>query len=126
MAFLNKLYNILKFRCPRCHKGDFFEGRIYQLSKMGKVKKSCSKCDLKYEMETGFFYGAMYVSYALGVALGVSVWVLQLLFVPDASPIALFLAIVLSVILFYPLVYALSKIIWINFFVNYENSNNQK
>ncbi|WP_010523221.1 DUF983 domain-containing protein [Aquimarina agarivorans] len=126
MTFLKKLYSILKFKCPRCHEGDFLEGKVYQFSKMGKVKKKCSHCNLKYEIETGFFYGAMYVSYALGVALGISVWVLQLLFLPDASPMTLFLAIVLSVILFYPLLYSLSKIIWINFFVSYKKSNTSK
>ncbi len=123
---LKKLYSIFNFKCPKCHQGDFFQGNIYKLSKMGRVQKNCSHCNLKYERETGFYYGAMYVSYGLGVALGVSVWILQLLFFPDASALQLFLSIVFAVILLYPLLYSFSKIIWINLFVNYENLENQK
>ena len=45
-----------------------------QLPEWGDVKKECDVCHLKYEREPGFYYGAMYVSYALGVALFVTVW----------------------------------------------------
>jgi uncharacterized protein (DUF983 family) len=34
-----------------------------------KMHESCSICDLKFERESGYFLGAMYVSYALGLVI---------------------------------------------------------
>lgn len=87
---------------------------------MGRVKKNCSKCNLKYNIEPSFFQGSYYVTYALGVTLFIAVWVLQLLFFPGVGPGTLLIAILVSLLIFSPLLYALSKIIWINFFIKFE------
>ena len=42
----------------------------------GLNHKNCSHCNLKYEIEPGFFYGAMYVSYALAIGLGCFLFIL--------------------------------------------------
>jgi len=117
-----KLYSILKMKCPSCQEGDFFEGRPYNLSKMGKVKKECPKCSLKYEREPGFFQGSYYVSYALGVALFITVGILNFLFFPNSGPTQLLLLIITFTLALAPLMYALSKIIWINLFVHYKSN----
>ena len=76
----NMLVNILQTKCPRCHKGDLFESKNpYHFGKMTVSKTHCSSCGLKYEIEPGFFFGAMYISYALNVAL----FVFFMLFVLD-------------------------------------------
>jgi cell shape-determining protein MreD len=77
-------------------------------------------CHLKYEREPGFYYGAMYVSYALGVALFVTVWASCNLWFPWLSAwtqigLVVFFTLVLS-----PYLFALSKIIWANFFISYD------
>lgn len=118
-----KLYSILFLKCPKCHKGDFFEGHPYNLSKMGQVKERCPKCNVKYSLETGFYQGSYYVVYALGVALFVSIWVLKLIFFPEAGPGSLILTIFISLILVSPLLYALSKIIWANLFFKYKKEH---
>jgi hypothetical protein len=55
-----------------------FSGPLYSLS--GKINETCSHCGFKFEIEPGYFYAAMYVSYALNVAeavtLGVATYVL--------------------------------------------------
>ena len=65
----SKLYSIFKMRCPRCQEGEFFISHAYDLKNAGTIHEHCSECNLKYSREPGFFYGAMYVAYALGVAL---------------------------------------------------------
>ena len=40
----------------------------------------CSSCGLKYKIEPSFFYGAMYVSYGLTVAIGVAAFVIIIVF----------------------------------------------
>ena len=76
----SKLFSIVRMKCPKCHKGDFFDGHPYNFKTIGKVKEKCTNCDLKYSIEPGFFQGSYYVSYGLGVALFISIAVLKILF----------------------------------------------
>ena len=116
----SRLYSIFKMKCPRCHEGDFFVSRPYDLRKAGDIHKNCSHCGLKYSKEPGFFYGAMYVSYALGVGLFVALWVIfNYLIVLESVGLQISIIIAISLILT-PYIYALSKIIWANLFISYD------
>ena len=75
-----KLYSIIKFRCPVCHEGDFLEGHPYSIKHLGDVRQKCNSCGQPYSKEPGFYFGAMYVAYALGVVLFVAVWLFTYLF----------------------------------------------
>lgn len=123
-----KLYSILKIKCPRCQEGSFFEGSITSLSQMGKVRKECLKCHLKYSIEPSFYQGSYYVAYALGVALFITIWVLNLLFFPNKGPGFLFLSFLIPLIILSPILYRLSKIIWANLFLKFDKEilNQQK
>ena len=63
---MSRILNIVKEKCPRCEKGDVFQykGNIFFL-KAPKMRKKCPHCSHIFELEPGFFTGAMYVSYAL-------------------------------------------------------------
>jgi len=52
-------------KCPRCGKGRVFKKSILSLGQFSDTYDNCPNCDLSYEPETGFFFGAMYWSYAL-------------------------------------------------------------
>lgn len=54
-------------KCPRCRVGDVFIGRTYSL-KLNKMNEFCPHCNLRFEREPGYFYVAMFVSYAFNVA----------------------------------------------------------
>jgi uncharacterized protein (DUF983 family) len=98
------LGSILRQRCPRCRMG-----RIYRYSIFRGFPKMCDRCgicDLKFEREPGYFLGAMYFSFALGVLImapiAILLWLLTcwwitkvilwatVLFLPFAPTIALF------------------------------------
>ncbi|SNR41193.1 Protein of unknown function [Maribacter sedimenticola] len=115
-----KLYSILFIKCPRCHKGEFLEANPYKLSNFNKVKKHCPKCDLKYSIEPSFYTGSMYVSYAVGIAVAVAVYMLTLLFGLQTSIGTLFTLIVVALVLAMPWIAAVSKIIWANFFFKFD------
>lgn len=113
-------YSIFKMKCPKCHEGDFFISSPYDLRKAGEIFQECSECKVKYSKEPGFYYGAMYVSYALTVALFVTLWVSFNLFFENV-PVGLQIFIIISsTILLTPYLYALSKIIWANLFIKYD------
>ncbi|MEX0289887.1 MAG: DUF983 domain-containing protein [Flavobacteriaceae bacterium] len=118
----SKLYSILFLKCPRCHEGSFLEANPYNLGKFNKVKDRCSKCALKYSIEPSFYYGSMYVSYAVGVAFAVAIFVLIRLFEIDLGPLGIFISIVIGLILGMPYIGAVSKSIWANLFFKYDKA----
>ena len=85
------------------------------------MNEKCSDCNLKYKMEPSFFFGAMYVSYGLGVAIAVAVFVLSVL-IFKTSLIASFYWISGVLFVMLPIILRVSRNIWINFFVSY-NAN---
>lgn len=115
----NKLYSILKIKCPQCHEGAFLERKVYDFSAFTKVRKSCPNCGLNYHVEPSFYYGSMYVAYALGVAIMVAMVILNFLLFEAFSFLRTFGMVVGGVIITAPLMNALAKIIWANFFFHY-------
>ncbi len=73
-----KLQAVINAKCPRCRRGDLFKNSMYGWSSQ-KMHINCPKCNLKYELEPGYFYAAMYISYAINVALSVTVGILTYL-----------------------------------------------
>jgi uncharacterized protein (DUF983 family) len=60
---------LLALRCPRCHEGKLFSVPAYTLTKFADMPEACPVCGQAYEPEPGFYYGAMFVSYAFSVAI---------------------------------------------------------
>ena len=115
-----KLYSILKRKCPHCHEGDFFVSGSYNFKHLGKVHDSCSLCNEPFSKEPGFYYGAMYVSYGLGVAVFVAVFLLTYLLYPTPTAFEYILFIGIAMVVLGPFLYSLSKIIWANLFMSYK------
>ena len=116
-----KLYSILKNKCPRCQEGEFFEVKNpYDFKRMSKMPEKCEVCELKYQAEIGFYYGAMYVSYAFGVVIFVSIWLATMVLAPNLAPIYIVGLITFGLFLFFPISFRLSRKIWINIFIKYE------
>lgn len=65
--YISQWHGFSHSKCPRCRVGKVFKGSTYSL-KVQKMNEFCPHCDLKFEREPGYFYGAMFVSYALNVA----------------------------------------------------------
>lgn len=127
----SKLYSIFKNKCPKCHEGQFFESNNpYNLKNFSKMPDECTVCGQKYEPETGFYYGAMYVSYAFGVAIFVAVWVSTSLLFPDMSVYLTIGLVLAALVLLFPVSFRLARLVWINIFVKYSkeyrNSVEQK
>ena len=120
-----KLYSILNNKCPRCNEGDFYvEKSVWSFKNLLKLHENCSNCDLKYMMEPSFFFGAMFVNYALSVAIGIMTFVLTKVIL-GLSINQSFVSIIVALILFTPISLRLARLIWINIFVTY-NKNHLK
>jgi uncharacterized protein (DUF983 family) len=114
------LYSIVNNKCPHCHQGNFFEtNNPYNLKKFSKMNSSCPICKEDFKRETGFYFGAVYVSYGLTVAFGIGLFVLlSVLFKIETVPFLIIFSTLLILLL--PLFYRVARLTWINFFVHYK------
>ena len=79
MAELTKFQAFIHAKCPRCRKGDIFSGNAYAF-RLQRTNDNCPVCNLKFEREPGFFYVAMFVSYAMSVAEIISIGIASYVF----------------------------------------------
>jgi len=115
----SKLNSIVRGSCPRCQKASMYQSKnVFNIITATKMKEKCSHCGLRFMIEPAFFYGAMYVSYGVGIAFGVAAFVISRLFL-GSSLVTSFIVIVASLIVFYGVIMRISRNIWINIFVSY-------
>jgi uncharacterized protein (DUF983 family) len=63
-ANISAALGILCQLCPRCRSGKIFRRSVWLFPPM---YERCPACNLKFEREPGYFLGAMYISYGLGL-----------------------------------------------------------
>ena len=61
-----------KLLCPKCGEGKLFTNpNPYNLRTIADMPANCPNCNLSFMPEPGFYYGAMFMSYVIAVALSV-------------------------------------------------------
>ncbi len=122
----NKLYSILYAKCPKCHEGDMFEkGTLYNYRRFSEMKEKCECCGQHFEPEPGYYYGAMFVSYAFSTAIFVAVWIVLSFFVEEVTILMMTFALIAVVVGLLPVSFRLSRSIWINIFMSYQGKPKQ-
>jgi len=122
----SKLNSILTGTCPKCqNESMYIDENPLHLTKILKMHEYCTHCDLKYQIEPSFFYGAMYVSYGLNVAIGVAAFIISYVFFSSSVKVS-FIVIIIALTLLFPFVLRWSRNIYINMFVNYDPKTNKK
>ena len=121
-----KIYSMITGTCPVCQSESMYkESNPYKLNKVFQMHERCSHCNTKYKIEPSFFYGAMYVSYGVGIAFAVVAFVITFLFF-GGGLMASFYAIIGTLIVFMPVIMRLSRNIWINIFMHYDKKKAEK
>ena len=116
----NKLYSILTGSCPKCHEESMYVNKNpYKPGHLFKMHERCTTCNTKYKIEPSFFFGSMYVSYAVGIVFAFVVFVISYGLFESSRNIA-FLSIVITMIVCLPIILRLSRNIWINLFMHYD------
>jgi uncharacterized protein (DUF983 family) len=116
----SKLNSILTGSCPKCQNESMYEDKNpLHLGKVLKMNENCSHCGLKYQIEPSFFYGAMYVSYGLNVAVGVAAFIIANVFL-NLDLVQSFIAIIGMVVVAFPFVVRWARNIYINMFISYD------
>lgn len=121
-----KLYSIFTGKCPVCHEGKMYvESNPYKLNKIYEMHERCSVCNTKYKIEPSFFYGAMYISYGIGVAFAVAVFITSYFFI-GLEVVPSFISIIVVLVLLGPIIMRLARNIWINMFLSYDEDAKHK
>lgn len=112
-------------KCPRCRVGKVFTGNTYSL-RAQKMNEFCPHCALKFEREPGYFYVAMFVSYAMNVAEMVTAGVAAYIFgleLEYESLYAFVAVLFMTTLVFAPFNYRYSRMIllyWLSPGLHYE------
>lgn len=122
----SKLNSILTGSCPKCQSENmYWDKNPFHVSSVLKMHEKCSHCGLKYQIEPSFFYGAMYVSYGLNVAVGIAAFIISYLFF-NSSLKTSFIAIIVTLTILFPIILRVARNIYINIFVSYDPMANNK
>ncbi|MBQ4912854.1 DUF983 domain-containing protein [Maribacter sp. MMG018] len=113
---MSKVIDALNCKCPNCKKGNMFPDKGKRiLLNIPKMSDTCPVCNYKFEREPGFFFGAMFVSYALAAAQMITSLIVFWYFI-DLSPLKVFSIIAVIAFLLSTFNYKLSRSIWIYLF----------
>lgn len=103
---MSRLRAMLTQRCPVCLEGKMFRGLF-------AMNPTCPVCGHQFEREQGFFQGAMYISWVLGVSyLGLLAVLAQVLLVPRIGIGAAVACVVAIHLVCIPAVFRYSRVIW--------------
>lgn len=111
------LYSIPMLKCPQCRTGDLFPKLV--VSKPLDMHDSCKICHQKFVLETGFYWGAMFISYIIS-AFSLFGMLALFLFGLKWSFNAAFIIGVIILLIFYLYIVRISRSVWIHFFVKYD------
>ena len=111
------LYAILDHKCPRCRQGDIYKYSLTEKpQKFTETRKSCPHCELIYEREPGFFFGAMYVSYAFTMAVLLGTAFILYNFFGDPELVVYITAVPAMVIILLPVIFRYSRTLFLHGF----------
>lgn len=114
MAYRNKLIALVEARCPQCRVGKVFMGNTYNFRKQ-RTNDICPYCGLEFEIEPGYFYAAMYVSYAMAVLEVLLIGLLTYLFSHSESPWLYSIILFVAILLLAPFNYRYSRLLLLFF-----------
>jgi len=104
---------IFTAKCPRCRTGSIFPVSLYSFRKLTEVNQTCPNCGVELVPEPDFYYGAMYVSYALSVALFISVMVALNVLFDDPELMTYIGSVLFFNILLLPVMLRISKVLYL-------------
>ena len=113
--------SLFKMKCPRCHKGDLFQNpNLYNLSTIDKMPHSCPHCGLLFSPAPGFYFGAMYISYGIGILLFFTAFLLMeiILKISDYIFLAFYIT---SLFILWPVVFRYARVIYIYILVRFDS-----
>jgi uncharacterized protein (DUF983 family) len=119
---ISQTYAAVNAKCPKCRRGNMFANGMYSFSSQ-KMNEICPHCGFKFEIEPGYFYVAMFVSYAFNVAQMVTLAVAIHILTGSKNPWIYVAVLLSSTVLLSPFNFRYSRVVllyWLTPGVHYD------
>ncbi len=103
---MKRFIAILRLRCPIC-----LEGRVFR--SLWRMHQECPQCRISFEREPGFFSGALYFSYGIGILLAAPLSIY--LFLRGVDEIVIYCTVIAQLAIISPLLFRYSRVAWMHF-----------
>ncbi len=111
--------SILRLRCPKCRQEIMFKKKgLFVYRKPLEMNENCGHCGQKYEIEPGFWLGALWTSYPMVVLIEIP-FIFYAISTPEISLFAMFTCMIAIFIMLFPVVTRLGRSIWAHLFIKY-------
>lgn len=116
-------YNsILRLRCPKCRQETMFKKKgLFVYRKPLDMHEKCGNCGQKYEIEPGFWLGALWTSYPIVVAIETP-FIFYAISTPEMSVAAMFALMIALFFILFPAITRLGRSIWAHIFIKYQSN----
>ena len=103
---MRRLAAVLTLRCPRCLSGRVWRGFI-------SMNTACPVCGLVFDRESGYFAGAMVLSYALAVPI-LAAMVVALILVGGLDAVVALIIGNTAYLVLVPFIFRYSRVLWLH------------
>ncbi|XWW44532.1 DUF983 domain-containing protein [Fibrella sp. USSR17] len=116
MLINSRLYSVFHNKCPRCHEGDFFVTKSAFTRHFDDMHERCPHCNLNFSPEPGFYWAAMFVSYAFSSAWTLITFFIAVIWLKIDLDYYL-MGLVPTLLLLTPPFFRMARRTWLSFFV---------
>lgn len=106
---------LLSGKCPSCRQGDIFKYPFTKVAHFAEMHQQCPSCGVSFQPEPGFYFGAMYITYAFNTMLIIAFGLALYYWVELPEAVYLILIAVLAV-LATPFSFRVSRVLWLYWF----------
>ena len=103
---MRRVIAILALRCPRC-----LVGRVWR--RFVSMNATCPECGFVFERESGYFAGAMVVSYGLAVPILAAI-VIALIIVGGLDAVVALIIGNTAYLVLVPFIFRYSRVVWLH------------
>ena len=103
---MRRLAAIIALRCPRC-----LNGRVWR--RFVSMNPTCPECGFVFERESGYFAGAMVVSYGLAVPILAAI-VIALITMGGLDPVVALIIGNTAYLVLVPFIFRYSRVMWLH------------
>ncbi|HET9808334.1 MAG TPA: DUF983 domain-containing protein [Candidatus Limnocylindria bacterium] len=103
---MRRLAAVFALRCPRCLKG-----RVWR--RFVSMNPNCPECGFVFERESGYFAGAMVVSYALAVPILAAI-VIALITLGGLDAVVALIVGNTTYLVLVPFIFRYSRVVWLH------------
>ena len=117
---ISSLRSMFGLKCPRCRKGKIFTRKgLFVYRDILEMPENCEVCNQKFDLEPGFWIGAMWISYPFVVAVEMPFLFLALF--ADAEDVwKYFVLMIVAFLITWPFLVRIGRSAWIHVAVRYD------